>query len=78
MRRVTKENPGIFTEGTQENISTAQLELNKRIALIIPLTATDLSLFLQYDFQNQVHLQHPAAQIWPYGPFCFHFVVPVT
>jgi hypothetical protein len=36
MRRVTKENPSILTEGLQEKIYMAQLELNKRIALIIP------------------------------------------
>jgi hypothetical protein len=77
-RRVTKENPSIFTEGLQENMYTVQLELNKCIVLIIPLTATALSLFLQCDCQNQIHLRHPAGSIWPCGPFSFHFFVPVT
>jgi hypothetical protein len=74
MRRVKKENPSIFTEGLQENMSTVQLEINKRMVMIIPLTATSLILFLQCDCQNQNHLQHPAGPIWPCGPFLFIFL----
>jgi hypothetical protein len=44
-----KREPEYFFKGLQENMCKVQLKLNKSIVLIIPLTATDLSLFLQCD-----------------------------